>query len=291
MWADVDALCANLAVFGSAGTNHELSQEEVVFENFKDYLRFRGRGIPRRILRAFNEQVSWRNDSAYLAFPNEQLRRVNFYAQLDQLLEANSDRLFGRSAEDMAGTRYDRLKLGILYVIAWILRLGRLEFAASDVLTASRELISRIALAEQIAAGSTFDLLDILVEGEYIQPLVQKLDRVALDSGNVSGEKRYRLTDRRLAEMSGIGAPSEEAPPAFEDSESFRGTAGRRLGHYELHELLGQGGMGSVYHAWDTAARQFVALKLLHSWLINSLTRRDVFAVSSLSFINLNTLT
>lgn len=39
--------------------------------------------------------------------------------------------------------------------------------------------------------------------------------------------------------------------------------AGTRFGHYELRRLLGVGGMGEVYEAYDTSKERIVALKLL----------------------------
>ena len=36
-----------------------------------------------------------------------------------------------------------------------------------------------------------------------------------------------------------------------------------RVGHYELHEQLGSGGMGIVYHAHDTLMHRDVAIKLV----------------------------
>ena len=39
----------------------------------------------------------------------------------------------------------------------------------------------------------------------------------------------------------------------------------RRLGKYELHQLLGEGAMGIVWKAYDTILRRYVALKLLSS--------------------------
>jgi eukaryotic-like serine/threonine-protein kinase len=40
-------------------------------------------------------------------------------------------------------------------------------------------------------------------------------------------------------------------------------TAGTKLGPYDIHSLLGQGGMGEVYRAWDSRLNRDVAIKVL----------------------------
>ena len=40
-------------------------------------------------------------------------------------------------------------------------------------------------------------------------------------------------------------------------------TRGTRLDRYEIRELVGKGGMGQVYRAWDQSLRRDVAIKLM----------------------------
>src|SRR5881296_3678705 len=50
----------------------------------------------------------------------------------------------------------------------------------------------------------------------------------------------------------------------------------RRVGRFELHELIGEGAMGAVWRAYDSVIRRFVALKLL-SRAGRSVDARDRF--------------
>lgn len=70
------------------------------------------------------------------------------------------------------------------------------------------------------------------------------------------------------------------------------GTNARHLGKYELQTLLGQGGMGEVWKAFDTQLQRYVAIKLLHADLRNdpnfvSRFQREAQVIASLHHPNI----
>ena len=51
--------------------------------------------------------------------------------------------------------------------------------------------------------------------------------------------------------------------------------AGTKLGHHEIQELSGQGGMGEVYRAHDSKLERDVAIKVLPSHLAANAEARE----------------
>lgn len=66
--------------------------------------------------------------------------------------------------------------------------------------------------------------------------------------------------------MTGIGQDGEPWPAGV--------TMGQRVGRYELRAMLGQGGMGEVYEAFDTGLRRRVAIKHIRSGAGDDARRR-----------------
>jgi serine/threonine-protein kinase len=70
---------------------------------------------------------------------------------------------------------------------------------------------------------------------------------------------------------------------------------GRTIGHYEITEKLGEGGMGVVYKAWDYKLRRHVALKFLPPRQTDSVgqaarLRQEAHVISGLNHANIATI-
>ena len=71
--------------------------------------------------------------------------------------------------------------------------------------------------------------------------------------------------------------------------------AGRQLGHYRVHERLGEGGMGEVWRATDQQLKRNVAIKILPSESSTNAERvqrfeQEAYAVSALKHANIITI-
>lgn len=63
---------------------------------------------------------------------------------------------------------------------------------------------------------------------------------------------------------------------------------GRRIGVYQIHALLGAGGMGEVYRARDTKLERDVAIKILPSVFLNHPERLARFECEARVLASLN---
>ncbi|NUO82485.1 protein kinase, partial [candidate division KSB1 bacterium] len=231
----------------------------LVYEDFKKYLAFKGRGIPRRIIRGFNEYVQWNGKQPQLAFTRQDVRRMRFYASLQDVLVQHERRLFGKITEEILNTQQDKSRLGIYYLLDWILRRGEMEFTALDVISASQQLSAKIAPTEEVAPEMIRDLIDILLEGEYLIAVGNEQDQVQIGDVSAQKEPRYKLTPRRLAELRGLAGVFEAEAAALKSEPAIA----QKIGPYKIVASVGKGGMGEVYRAWDEKNNRLVAVKVM----------------------------
>jgi len=234
-----------------------------VFGEFKKYLYYKGRGIPRRIIRGFNEYVLWNGRRPVLVFSRQDIRRIRFYAKLQDILEKHEQRLFGSIAEEVWGTQQDKRRLGVYYLMDWMLRQGDLEFTLRDAVEASKRLSAKIAPAAEVAPRIISDIVDVLLNEDYLMEVQKGHNDVQIGDIDARSERRYRLTPRRLTEMGGLADIFEEESYVLITQE----VDVSRLANFRLLDVVGKGGMATVYRSWDEHSNRLVAVKVLHSEL------------------------
>src|SRR5499427_7871917 len=114
---------------------------------------------------------------------------------------------------------------------------------------------------------------------------VRFLDSACADDAEVRREVESLLThdgasERRISEALAGAAKS------LVDAVTLK--AGTRIGDYEIHKLIGSGGMGEVYQARDLRLARNVAIKVLPSFLTNDPDRLRRFGQEARAAAALN---
>ena len=247
------------------------------------YLRFKARGVPRRLLQEFNDFVVWEGNRPHLLVSDQDLDRVAFYAELEtimrQYFEKNGDkRLFPVPIDE------DRWRLGGYYVVDWVLQSEGEPFTATELWSEGTNADFDPLL--RISRRNVERLLDHLAEHEILEIVRENRPSMTVIADVAeSRAKVYRLaegvraslfgfaarneSERGMVEVSLVGPATGRGPVVPASAADFApvapspAPAAKVLGErYELLTLLGQGGMGSVYAGLDQLTGRSVAVKV-----------------------------
>ena len=259
LWADADPMCDPF-LDNDAFRTVDSADSAGAYAAFKKFLAFTGRGIPRRVLRRFNERVRWANRTPQLVFSRDDVRQFRFFADLYDILQEDERRLVGELRDDATAGRTDRKRLGIYYLVDWILLRGIDEFTVQDAVAASRRLSRLIAPAEEAAPDLIRRLVNVLLEHSYIEIAAgPSADSTDVENPPAKSPARYRLTRKRLVEMGSLaGVVEQEAQVVSQEAKSQRFG-----GRYEVVSIIAHGGMSTVYLARDPMLGRDVAVKEL----------------------------
>jgi serine/threonine-protein kinase len=262
MWSDTEEIFQNL-VCGP------LAQDQFC-EDIKAYLRFKGRGIPRRTVREVNAYVKWGN-RPYLAFDGISRTRVEFYAQLQGVLEDNYSTVWRNTYSDVREQKLDKERLGQYYLVDWVLRQGQRKFTKADVLAAATELRPQISPDQKTTASTVDGLLEILLKHNYIRKFKRAASDLQVEDLSTHDELVYALTHRVFDML-------EDFSTHFE-GEAFAAAPVEltQVRDYRIIEAIAKGGMGEVYRAVDTQTSRQVALKVLLPELAKDSAGRERF--------------
>ena len=301
MWEAAERLIADVISRDPVSTAYAANNSDQL-EQFIQYLRFKARGVPRRLLQEFNSFVTWEENSPVLRIDNIDMQRVKFYARIEGIMreyfeEGRSTRLFPVPIDE------DRRRLGGYFVADWVLRSDGEPFSAADLVReddeASFDPMLRVShrrvvkvldhltdrgileVAREYKPGGTM-IPDVGESAAKVYQLAEEI-RLALFGLAVQHETERAAEDMSISVVSPIEGfrpvpVGDDSRPSRVDVTEFGSSAPalrpppiKVLGdRYELSRLLGQGGMGSVYAGIDRMTGQRVAVKMLRSSLTDS---------------------
>jgi serine/threonine protein kinase len=241
-------------------------QAKDMIEMLVHYLRFKARGVPRRLLQEVNSFVSWPDDQPRIRIGPRGLRRVQFYAQIERTMRvylegSNRTRLFPVPLDE------DRWRLGSYFVVDWILQSEGNPFTAADLLS-ENDAASFDPLL-RISRRSIERLLDHLADHQILEMVRSDgaMNTVVADVKE-STEKVFRLSGEIQRILYGLAEGLDKAsalPLTYATGPRQAGAPVLRViaGRYEIGEIISQGGLSTVFKGRDVITGQQVAVKLL----------------------------
>jgi len=261
VWDAPDRLIKDMILDG--GPEDQVREDKDKLDTLVHYLRFKARGVPRRLLQEVNSFVRWEDDRPLLHIDERDLERIEFFARIEEILHAFVEGADRTSIFPVAIDE-DRLRLGSYFVVDWILLSKGIPFTAAELLREGGDAefdpllrLDRTIIDRLLAHLDEHGILTIVRGGDGMNTVLPDVKG--------SAEKSYRLSAGIRRMMPKIADRSEVRPLATLGFGGAGSPEQPRIigGRYELGELVGQGSLSTTYKGRDVIASLPVAIKLL----------------------------
>lgn len=279
----------------SSGLQAQEGEPEVEPDLLNDlvrYFEFKARGVPRRLLHEFNALVAWDGGAPYVTLGAEDGERVRFYRRLEEIVAGIDSGGTPRGIAALAIDE-DRARFGNYHVTDWALRSQGRLFTSADVLSPGDQRIDPLL---RVTAARVERVLRHLARADVLEEVDTSVQITRFGQGDEGRLASYRLSDEyrralagfarsnereradqgvtwsvsgsRAGSVPGSGHGSAPGDISFAREVPLVGTLAD--GRFEIRELIGHGGMGSVYLGHDRLTGEDVAIKLMHTRLADN---------------------
>jgi len=223
------------------------------------YLRYKGRGVPRRTWRELNRHVLWGEQGPALNLDLERRRYMEVFAKVEEALA--TEEAFKTTRGVVDHVQLDRQRLCFYYAIDWVLSRGHEPFNLSQVRDKVRTfnllgLVGEATFPDRVAQS----VVKLLLRRAFIELAFRERTLI----GQVGEESMYRLApwvllafqgsrDKQWVPEEAIAPPPEPMRPRDE-----------KIGPYRVLHKIGEGGFAVVYRVADEQGH-VLAAKILRA--------------------------
>lgn len=245
------------------------------------YLRYKGRGVPRRTWRELNKHVVWENERPLLVVDQERRRHMEVFAKVQEALDA--DETFTNRNGVLDPVQSDRLRLGFYYTMDWVFSRDQEVFGLSHITSKIMGLNLGVSSDTNWPARVANSVIGVLVGRAF----VERADRDLTQVGGASEEALYRISPWVLLALRGASGKlrTSEGPAAVAPDRERSEL--ERIGRYTVLDKLGEGGFAVVYRVSDGHGK-ILAAKVLRKAVSSisseaaALFQREVQALQAL---------
>ena len=251
-------------------------------ETVERYLRYKGRGIPRRTWREVNKFVWWEEDGPNLILDVKSRRYMELFSKLEEGLQ--SDPLFNALGRSGDNVRRDRQKLYFYYTADWVLGRGLDEFIADDVVAMAQTLNLGGKLTPQAASAIAQTTLEILKNRACIE-----IDNARTVRADAAWESvYYKLSPWVLRAFEGSAEEETKAVVASAAAEPVaRSGELLKIGSYQVMEEIAGGATSQIFKVrgmgGEVVAAKILRAELMHNLMLQTRFRDEIAMLTELS--------